>query len=179
MRPGNKRQALILAALGLIPVIWLGLIIAPSFAGGQGLASSLPSILQTLTAALNNPFHVAWGEDSFKTVLIFIAAYGMGIGIYLSTRRNYRRREEHGSAKWGDAAAVCKRYRDIPFLNNKILTQHVRMGFNVRRHKRNLNVLICGGSGAGKTRAYAKPNVMQCNTSMVILDPKGVRPDRM
>lgn len=49
----------------------------------------------------NNPFQIELCEDSLRTVLVLLLAYGMGIGIYFSTRRNYRRREEHGSAKWG------------------------------------------------------------------------------
>jgi type IV secretion system protein VirD4 len=97
----------------------------------------------------------------------------MGIGIYLSTRRNYRRREEHGSARWGGAAAINRKYRDKDLGNNKILTQNVRIGLNGRKHRRNLNVMVVGGSGSGKTRFYAKPNVMQANTSFVVLDPKG------
>ncbi len=167
MTRDNPKQTLILSALGLIPAVWLGLLVAPAVAGG------LPEILRNLSAAFANPFHIVWCGDSVKTVLVFIAAYGMGIGIYFSTRRNYRRREEHGSAKWGAAAAVDKLYRDKAFADNKILTQNVRMGFDVKRHRRNLNVLICGGSGAGKTRFYAKPNAMQANTSLIVLDPKG------
>jgi len=163
----NPKQTLILAAFGLIPAAWLGLLIAPAISGG------LPEILQNLTVVLNNPFHIEWCGNSIKTALFFIAAYSMGIGIYFSTKRNYRRREEHGSAKWGDAAVINKRYRDKAFTNNKILTQNVRMGFDAKRHRRNLNVLICGGSGSGKTRFYAKPNVMQCNSSIIVLDPKG------
>jgi len=88
MKRNNRGQALALAVLGLIPVIWLGLLMAPAIAGG------LPDILQNLTAALNRPLYIIWCEDSVKTVLFLIAAYGMGIGVYLSTRRNYRRREE-------------------------------------------------------------------------------------
>ena len=167
MKQENRQQAILLAALGLLPVVWLALLIAPSVAGG------LPSIVQNLAKAFENPTHIIWSEDSLKTVLVFVLLYGMGIGVFLSSRRNTRRREEHGSAKWGDAFSTSKRYRDKVFASNKILTQNVRMGFDVKRHRRNLNVLICGGSGAGKTRFYAKPNVMNCNTSMVILDPKG------
>ena len=122
---------------------------------------------------MNNSFSVTVCEDSLKTVLIFLLAYGMGIGIYLSTRRNYRRREEHGSAKWGDAGAINKKYRDKDPTENKLLTQNVRIGLDGKKHRRNLNILVCGGSGAGKTRFFCKPNAMQCNTSMVILDPKG------
>ena len=112
-------------------------------------------------------------EDSVKTVLVLLLCYGMGIGIYFSTRRNYRRREEHGSAKWGNAKAVDKKYRQNPPSENKLMTQAVRIGLNGKKHRRNLNTLVCGGSGAGKTRFYCKPNLMQANTSFVILDPKG------
>ena len=97
----------------------------------------------------------------------------MGIGIYFSTQKNYRRREEHGSAKWGNARAVNKKYRQSPASANKLMTQNVCIGLNAKKHRRNLNTLVCGGSGAGKTRFYCKPNLMQCNTSFVILDPKG------
>ena len=106
-------------------------------------------------------------------ILFCLLIYAMAIGIWLSTRKNYRRGEEHGSAKWGDAAAVNKKYRQHPDNMNKILTQNVRIGFDAHKHRRNLNVLVIGGSGAGKTRFYVKPNVMQANCSMVILDPKG------
>jgi type IV secretion system protein VirD4 len=167
VKPENRKQTVILCIMGLLPVVWLALLFAPSIGGG------LPEMLKNLTAAMNNPFHIVWCGDSVKVVLFFIAGYGLGIGIYFSTRRNYRRREEHGSAKWGDAETVCRKYRDRKPESNKILTQNTRIGFDAHRHRRNLNVLICGGSGAGKTRFYAKPNVMQCNSSMVILDPKG------
>lgn len=167
MRRGSVRQSIILCAVGLIPVVWAALLAAPAISGG------LPEILQNLSEALNNPFQIKWCEDSLKTVLIFIFAYGMGIAIYLSTKRNYRKREEHGSAKWGDALAVNRKYSDRRFTENKILTQNVRIGFDAKKHRRNLNVLVCGGSGAGKTRFYCKPNAMQCNSSMVILDPNG------
>jgi len=167
MKRDSPKQTLILSAFGLIPVVWAALLAAPAIAGG------LPEILENLTAALNNPLQIEWCGDSLKTVLFFIAAYGMGIGIYFSTKRNTRPREEHGSAKWGDTAAVNRKYAEKQFVENKILTQKVRIGLNARKHLRNLNTIVVGGSGAGKTRFYAKPNAMNCNTSMVILDPKG------
>jgi len=167
MKRDNPKQTLILCAFGLPPVIWLGLLTAPAVAGG------LVMILEYFPEAINDPFNIVWSEDSLMTVLVFIAAYGMGIGIYLSTRRNTRPKEEHGSAKWGDAIAVNKKYADRRFTDNKLLTQNVRIGFDVKKHRRNLNVMVVGGSGAGKTRFYAKPNAMNCNSSMVVLDPKG------
>ena len=119
------------------------------------------------------PWHIQWTEYSLRAVLFCLFAYAMGIGIWLSTRRNYRRGEEHGSAKWGDAGAVNRKYKQRPDNMNKILTQSVRIGFDAHKHRRNLNILVIGGSGAGKTRFFVKPNVMQANCSMVILDPKG------
>ena len=84
-----------------------------------------------------------------------------------------RRREEHGSAKWGIPGKLNRKYRDKNPDLNKILTQQVRIGLDGKKHRRNLNTIVCGGSGSGKTRFFAKPNAMQCNTSFVVLDPKG------
>ena len=167
MRDNDRQSAVILSIIGIVPVVWLALLLAPSVKGG------LVEIIQALPLALNNPLHIEICEDSVKTVLILLLSYGMGIGIYFSTRRNYRRREEHGSARWGNARAIDKKYRQSPPSENKLMTQNVRIGLNAKKHRRNLNTLVCGGSGAGKTRFYCKPNLMQANTSFVVLDPKG------
>jgi len=167
VKQDDKQTAIILSVIGIIPVVWLALLIAPSVGGG------LPEILPKLLTVFNNPFQIELCEDSLKTVLVLLLCYGFGIGIYFSTRKNYRRREEHGSAKWGDAKAVNKKYYQAPKSENKLMTQNVSIGINAKKHRRNLNTLVCGGSGAGKTRFYCKPNLMQANTSFVILDPKG------
>ena len=169
MNQGNDRQAaVILSLIGIIPVVWLGLLIAPSVKGG------LPEILTSLMNAMNAPFHIELCEDSVKAVLVLLFCYGMGVGIYFSTRRNYRRREENGSAKWGSASAVNKKYAQQPKSENKLLTQNVAIGLNAKKHRRNLNTLVIGGSGAGKTRFFCKPNLMQCcRNSYFVLDPKG------
>ena len=100
--------------------------------------------------------------------------YGLSIGVFLSSRRSYRRGEEHGSAKWGNARAVNKKYRAIKPKENKIFTQNVRMGLDDRKHRRNLNTIVVGGSGAGKTRFYGKANLYQASTtSYLCLDCKG------
>ena len=165
-RQRPDRATLILLLLLIIPVIWAAVLAAPLLAEGlPGLIKGLPGI---------DPANVTWTADTPRTILIFLLAYGMGLMIYYSTRRNYRRLEEHGSARWGDVAALCRKYRDRKSPNqNKLLTQNVSIGLNGRKHRRNLNTLVIGGSGAGKTRFFCKPNVMQANTSFVILDPKG------
>ena len=168
MKNGDDYKAgLILSLCGIIPVVWLALLTAPYVSGG------IVEIIGNLSVAINNPFSITVCKDTPRIVLIFLIAYGMGIGVYFSTRRNYRKGEEHGSAKWGNAGTLNKKYRDKDASENKLLTQSVRIGLDGKKHRRNLNILVVGGSGAGKTRFFCKPNVMQCNTSMVILDPKG------
>lgn len=162
-----SKTNLILYACGIIPVIWLGLLIAPY------IQSGLVEIVKNFSTAVNSPFNIAICEDSVKTVLVLLLIYALGIGIYISNDKNYRRREEHGSAKWGKAETIKKKYTDKETTKNKILTQNTAIGLDGRAHRRNLNVLVCGGSGSGKTRFYAKPNIMQANTSFIILDPKG------
>lgn len=161
-----KKQRIIFSLIGIIPVIWFALLIAPYVTNG------LTEILNNSERILNNPFDIKICENSVKTVLFLLTVYGLSLGVYFSTRKNYRRNEEYGSARWGNVRSICKKYKATKN-QNKILTQNFCIGLDGRKHRRNLNVLICGGSGAGKTRFYAKPNIMQCNSSFVILDPKG------
>lgn len=166
MQDNFSKNIMLYIAL-LVPVIGLALRIAPFIDEG------LYAFILKFPEAMEHPFKITWCESSLKSILILMILYVMGIGIFYATKKNYRRGEEHGSAKWGDAQSINRKYREKHFEDNKLLTQNVRMGLDGHRHRRNLNVLVCGGSGAGKTRFYAKPNVMQANTSMVILDPKG------
>lgn len=129
-------------------------------------------ILELLTEKLNHPFEIHFTEYTVKFLLVCTLAYGMGIGIFYSNQKNYRRGEEHGSAKWGNVNQLCKKYRAMPYAENILLTQNFRMGLDCYKHRRNLNILVIGGSGAGKSRTFAIPNIMQCNCSMVITDPK-------
>lgn len=150
-----------------VPLIWLAVLIAPYM--DRGLIGALPYF----SDALNHPFSFRWCDHTFRTVFIFLLIYATGIVIYCSTRRNYRRQEEYGSARWANPKTINRKYADKDTLQNKILSQNVSIGLNGKKHRRNLNTLVIGGSGAGKTRFYGKPNIMQCNTSYVILDPKG------
>jgi type IV secretion system protein VirD4 len=163
----QKQDEYLFFVLMIIPVIWFALLIAPYM--DEGLISSLPY----LTQAIEHPFSITICENTAKVVLICLLIYALGIGIYLSSPRNYRRNEEYGSARWGNVKQVNKTYADKNYCSNKIFSKNVRMGLDMYRYQRNLNTLVIGGSGAGKTRFYAKPNIMQCNTSFVTLDPKG------
>lgn len=161
----SRKTIIFYSIIGIIPVVWVSLLIAPYL--DEGLINML------LNLSNINPFHIELVENSLKTIFIFLLFYIFIILYYLTTRKNYRKGEEHGSAKWGTAKEVNKKYKQLPELNNKILTKNVVIGLNGKIHRRNLNTLIIGGSGSGKTRFYAKPNIMQCNTSFIVLDPKG------
>ena len=120
-------------------------------------------------------------SDSYCYKFTFFG--GMFLGIYAllkytSKKRLHRKGEEHGSARWATDAEAKKladkrKVKKGEIDNNILLTQEVRMSLNTRQHRENLNVLVIGGSGSGKSRFYVKPNIMQLNTSYVVTDPKG------
>ncbi len=169
-RQKDTRTLIIAFCLAIPLVVWFALIVAGAYVTGNNLFE----LLLRITEALNNPLQIRFNEYSLKTVLVFLFLYAMGIGIYFSSRENRRPGEEYGSAKWGDVSSVARKYADRENKsNNLILTQTMRLGLDGKKHRRNLHVLVVGGSGAGKTRFYAKPNIMQCNTSFIIADPKG------
>ena len=167
MRQDSRKIENIFLALGVIPILWIALLIAPYTNGG------IINILKNLNDAISNPINIIWTNSSIKTIFIFLLIYAICVSLYLTTRKNYRKQEEHGSAKWGNCKAVNKKYMQYPESQNKILTQNVKLGLDGKKHRRNLNVMVVGGSGAGKTRFYCKPNILQCNTSFIALDPKG------
>ena len=155
------------AIFGWLVIIWVSFLVAPTLGGG------LSSIIPKLSEALSNPFYLVWSDNTLTTLFVLSLIYGLSILIYHYTKPNFRRREEHGSAKWGEVKEINKRYQQKPKDSNKILSQHLSIGYNAKAHRRNFNTIVVGGSGAGKTRFYAKPNLMQANTSFVCLDPKG------
>lgn len=168
MRRGNDSNTLLLlGVLGMLPVIWFGLLLAPYVSEG------LPVVIKELPKAMEHPFHLTIGKNSGKSVLLCLLCYGMGLGFYYSTKRNYRKGEEHGSARWGNAFKVNQKYADKEFTENKIMTKNVRISYNSKKHQRNLLTVVVGGAGSGKTRFFCKPNLLQANTSFVALDPKG------
>ena len=168
-RQENQKTIYILLAILSVFVIWLALMVA----GCYEQDIKLFELLDRLTVAINNPMNITFNEYSIKAVLIFLFLYAMGIGVYFSSKENRRPGIEYGSARWGNVKSVVRRYMDKDSHKNIILSQNMRLGLNAKKHRRNLNVLVVGGSGAGKTRFYAKPNLMQCNTSFIVADPNG------
>ena len=152
-----------------LPVIWwVAILLADAIQQGRNLFE----LMEVLTEKLNHPFQFHYTEYTIKSMLVCTLLYAAGIGIFYSSQKNYRRGEEHGSARWGDARQICKKYSQKPYSQNILLTQNFRISLDTHKHRRCLNILVVGGSGAGKSRGFALPNIMQCCCSMVITDPK-------
>ena len=152
-----------------LPVIWwVAILLADAIQPGRNLFE----LMEVLTEKLNHPFQFHYTEYTIKSMLVCTLLYAAGIGIFYSSQKNYRRGEEHGSARWGDARQICKKYSQKPYSQNILLKQNFRISLDTHKHRRCLNILVVGGSGAGKSRGFALPNIMQCCCSMVITDPK-------
>lgn len=163
----NFQQAALLWAACSMIVVWLGVL--ASACCGEGV--KLTEFLSLFSEQLQHPFRLSLNGYTVRCVFAALCMYALAIGYYYTSKGNKRMGEEYGSAKWGDATALNRKYRDKN--SNIILSQHISMGLDGRRHKRNLNVIVVGGSGAGKTRGYVLPNIMECNCSYIIADPKG------
>ena len=161
--PIRKSNDTLFYLFGTIPVIWLALLLAQSLGGG------LPELLRNLTSALEQPTNIVWTDKSLPTILICLAAYGMAVLLYRTNQGRTRDGEEHGSAAWATPASVNAQFAQKDSIP---LTQHVRLGLDTHRHRRSLNVLVIGGSGAAKTRSFVLPNILTANTNYVITDPK-------
>lgn len=161
--PIRKSNDTLFYLIGTIPVVWLALLLAQSLGGG------LPELLRNLTSALEQPTNIIWTDKSLPTILICLAAYGMAVLLYRTNQGRTRDGEEHGSAVWETPASVNAQFAQKDSIP---LTQHVRLGLDTHKHRRSLNVLVIGGSGAAKTRSFVLPNILTANTNYVITDPK-------
>ena len=161
--PIRKSNDTLFYLIGIIPVVWLALLLAQSLGGG------LPELLRNLTSALEQPTNIVWTDKSLPTILICLAAYGMAVLLYRTNQGRTRDGEEHGSAAWATPASVNAQFAQKDSIP---LTQHIRLGLDTHKHRRSLNVLVIGGSGAAKTRSFVLPNILTANTNYVITDPK-------
>lgn len=130
-------------------------------------------LMDAFSVATKNPFSLHWTPHTARFIGIFLLLYGGAILFYYTGQKNTRPGEEHGSASWGSVLELNKKYRDKDAGKNVILTQHLQMSMNGKLHRRNLLQIIVGGSGSGKTRFLAKPNLMLANASFIVTDPKG------
>ena len=152
-----------------VPIVWLAVLMAGCYTPGMtifDLAAQFSEVTKT-------PFALHWTPYTMKFIGIFLLLYGGAILFYYTGQKNTRPGEEHGSASWGSVRELDKKYRDKDAGKNVILTQHLQMSMNGKMHRRNLLQIIVGGSGSGKTRFLAKPNLMLANASFIVTDPKG------
>ena len=163
MKRASLLQALIITVIIYIPVIWISILIA------QSLGNGLPDFLKNFADAIQNPFHIVWTKYSLETIVICSLIYFFAAGIYFLSNRNTRDGEEHGSARWVSPRSVDAMFRQK---ENIRLTKHVRLGMDTQKHKRNLNILVIGGSGAQKTLGFCIPSILAANANFVVTDPK-------
>lgn len=145
------------------------MLIAQSLESGQGAASGLPTLIANLTEALQNPLEVRWTDKSLLSILACTGIYIMTLALMSAEQGRRREGAEHGSAAWASPRQVNAMFAQK---ENKLLTRNVRLGLDTHKHRRSLNVLVIGGSGAAKTRSYVKPNILEANTNYVVTDPK-------
>lgn len=152
-----------------LPIVWLAVLMASCYEPDM----TIFTLMDAFSAATKNPFSLRWTPYTMKFIGIFLLLYGGAILFYYTGQKNTRPGEEHGSASWGSVRELDKKYRDKDAGKNVILTQHLQMSMNGKLHRRNLLQIIVGGSGSGKTRFLAKPNLMLANASFIVTDPKG------
>ena len=151
-------------------VLWLAAIAAYAYEDGMNLFQWMGRFSQVL----ERPFSIGWTPYTLKYMLVGLLLYGCGIALYYSSRENRRPGEEYGSAKWGNPKELNRKYMDHRHKDaNIILTQRVRLGMDGYITQRNMNILVIGGSGSGKTRYFCKPGLYSANCSYLVTDPKG------
>lgn len=155
-------------AILCLPVVYFAMVTASVYIPGENVFA----LLERFSTMVRRPDLLRWTAYTSRFLLVFLLLYGGGVLLYYADHENRRPGEEYGSAKWGNARELNKRYAD-PNGKNVILTKHVSIGLDGYKHRRNLNILVVGGSGSGKTRFFCKPGIMSVNCSYLIIDPKG------
>lgn len=163
-----KKLKPIVWAILCLPVIYAAIAAAVAYEQDANLFD----LIARFSEVLKNPALLRWTAYTPKCIIGALACYGLAVTLYYSDYENRRPGEEYGSAKWGSARALNKQYAD-PQGKNVILTKRVSIGLDGYQHQRNLNILVVGGSGSGKTRYFCKPGIMSVNCSYLVIDPKG------
>ena len=155
------------ALLGIFS-IYLAVVAASAYKEG----SNIFVWMGHFSEVLKRPSLLRWTPYTVKCIVIVLLLCAFAVLLYRSGREKRRPGGEYGTAKWEAAETMNQKYadKDGP---NVILTQHVSIGMDGYKHQRNLNVLVVGGSGSGKTRYFCKPGLMDASCSYMVVDPKG------
>ena len=159
------------------PVVWvlLGIFsvyLAVAAASAYEEGSNIFVWMGRFSEVLKRPSLLRWTPYTVKCIIVVLLLCAFAVVLYRSDREKRRPGGEYGTAKWEAAETMNQKYadKDGP---NVILTQHVSIGMDGYKHQRNLNVLVVGGSGSGKTRYFCKPGLMDANCSYLVVDLKG------
>lgn len=159
------------------PVVWvlLGIFsvyLAIAAASAYEEGSNIFVWMGRFSELLKRPSLLRWTPHTVKCIIVTLLLCAFAVLLYRSDREKRRPGGEYGTAKWEAVETMNQKYadKDGP---NVILTQHVSIGMDGYKHQRNLNVLVVGGSGSGKTRYFCKPGLMDANCSYLVVDPKG------
>lgn len=163
-----KKMHPIAWAILCLPVVYFAMVTASVYIPGENIFA----LLERISTIVRRPDLLRWTAYTSRFLLVFLLFYGGGVLLYYADHENRRPGEEYGSAKWGNARELNKQYADRDG-KNVILTKRVSIGLDGYKHRRNLNILVVGGSGSGKTRFFCKPGIMSVNCSYLIVDPKG------
>lgn len=163
-----KKMHPIVWAILCLPVVYFAMVTASVYIPGENIFA----LLERISTMVRRPDLLRWTAYTPRFLLVFLLLYGGGVLLYYADHENRRPGEEYGSAKWGNARELNKRYAERDG-KNVILTKHVSIGLDGYKHRRNLNILVVGGSGSGKTRFFCKPGIMSVNCSYLIVDPNG------
>lgn len=169
MQTTKKKPNILLIVIGAIASSYLGYLVAGAWREGI----EFNAFLERFNMVCAYPLNDYYNEYTLKGIGIALFIYALVMIMYYTSQRNYMPGKEYGTSKLANVKQVNKILADKDENRNRILSQNVRMSLDTRHTKLNNNMLIIGGSGAGKTFYEVKPNLMQCNTSFIITDPKG------
>ena len=167
-----KRRTLLNYIFFVIPWIIVSFVLAklvPAFI----LSDDWKTRLYLLEHAFDEFFAIKMFTVTYVVITLFSIAYLASIYYFSVSKKDYRPGAEYGDASWGNVAMINKRIKSKIATQNLLLSKRLRLSLDTWHHGRNTNVIVVGGSGAGKTRGYVKPNLLQGNTSYVVLDPAG------
>ena len=167
-KPISKMTSILMMLVLFLPVAWIAIKLAMIYRPNTVIWEWLPNLTETL----KNPFEIVWTDKTWTWIGISALLYWFTLAYYKVSMGKRRIGKEHGSATWTTANEVNRLYSQNK-ATNKIITQNIQFGIDDRVHRRNLNTMVIGSPGTGKSRFYVKPNLLQCNTSYVITDPKG------
>ena len=168
----KKSPSIIIVIVGAVFVAYAGYLVNGAWTTGININDFINKLNQILAQPFNNYYK---GYTTVKAVLSALLIYAVALTMYYTSKRNMMPGKEYGTAQFADISKVNNRLRDKNEHRNRILSQNVRMSLNTRMTKLNNNILIIGGSGAGKTFYEVKPNLMQMpdDCSFILTDPKG------